>query len=220
MQEKIRKGLKVKVDFAHLPASVVGTIAHIDSRVLIVVVASDEAGARQSVPLDEQRNVRVSATAEGALYCFTSTLLRSSGLLFHLSPPVDVQRLQRREYVRERCLIDVELVTPGDDSGPVKPKRGTIVDISCGGLQLVYDGRIEVGDPVEVLLKFLHSGPPMQVAGTVVRIERFSRFGRELCGVAVRLVGLTRSAERRLFQFIMALQIKALKGTARDVRQR
>jgi c-di-GMP-binding flagellar brake protein YcgR len=220
MREKIRKGLKVQIDFAHLPVSVVGTIDSIDSRALIVLIASDEARARQSMPLNEQRNVRVSATAEDALYCFTSTLLRTSGLLFYLSPPVDIQRLQRREHVREQCLIDVEFVTPGDDAGPAKPKRGTAVNISCGGLQMVYDGRIEVGDPVEVSIKFLQSGPPMQLAGTVVRTERFSRFGRDLSRVGLRLVGLTRSAERRLLQFIRALQTKAPMGAARDVRRR
>jgi c-di-GMP-binding flagellar brake protein YcgR len=197
---------------------VVGTIAHIDSRALVVSVASHEARPRPSVPWNEQRNVRVSATAEDALYCFTSTLLRSSGLLLYLSPPTDVQRIQRREYVRERCLIDVEFVTPADHAGPAKPKRGTLVNISCGGLQLVCDGRIDVGDPIEVSMRVLRSEPPMQVAGTVVRTERFSRFGRELSRVALRLVGLSRSAERRLLQFIMTLQTKALMGAGRDVR--
>lgn len=217
MDERICKGLKVEIDFADFPVSMVGTILHVDSQALVVSLVPDQVQDGPPEPVSRSGGVRVSATAADALYCFTSKLLRSSGLLLYLSQPVDVQRLQRREYVRERCLIDVEFVTSAEDhTGPAKPKRGTLEDISCGGLQLVYDGRIEVGDTVEVLLKFLNSGPPMRVAGTVVRTELFPRFGRELCRVAVRLVGLTRSAERRLFQFIMALQIKALKGAARD----
>lgn len=214
MQEKVWKGLKVEIDFAHPPLSVVGTIVHIDPHTLVVSLAPEEEREQLTAPLTEHGEVRVSATAEDALYRFTSTLRRSSGLLLYLSPPGRVQRVQRRGQVRQPCLLDVEFVAPTGGGAPAQPKRATVVNISCGGLLMVYVGDLELGDPVKVSMKFPQGEPPLQADGTVVRTERFSRFGRDLCRVALRLGSLTRDDEKRLFQFITKLQVKATLGRA------
>lgn len=218
MEEKICKGLTVEIDFADFPVSMIGTILHVDSQALVVSLVPDQAQDEPAAPVSLSGGVRVLATAADALFCFTSRLLRSSGLLLYLSPPTDVQRIQRRADVRERCLIDVEFVTPTDHVSPAKPKRGTLVDISCGGLLLIYEGEMEVGDPVEVSVKFPRGGPPLQVAGTVVRTEQLSSSRRDLSRVAVHLAGLTMSDRKRVFQFIMGLQVRTVTGTIRGGR--
>jgi len=218
MDEKICKGLTVEIDFADFPVPMVGTILHVDSQSLVVSLIPGQAQDGPMAPASLSGSVHVLATAADALFGFTSKLLRSSGLLLYLSPPTDVQRIQRREDVRERCLLDVELVTPTDHASPAKPERGTLVDISCGGLLLVYEGEVEVGDTVEVSVQFPRGGPPLQAAGTVVRTEQLSGSGRDLSRVAVHLAGLTVSDRKRVFQFIMGLQVRAATGTVRGGR--
>lgn len=213
MEEKICKGVKVEIDFADCPVSMVGTILQVDSQTLVVSLVSDENQDGPAASLSPASGVHVVATAEDALYRFTSTLLHSSGLLFYLTPPTEVQRVQRREHVRERCLLDVEFVISGNDNSATQRKHATAVSISCGGLLLVYEGRVEVGDPVEVSVRLPQGGPPLQVSGTVVRTEPFSRLGRELSRVAVRLVDLKASDERKILQFVMGLQVRAAKGS-------
>jgi c-di-GMP-binding flagellar brake protein YcgR len=218
MDEKICKGLTVEIDFADFPVSMVGTILHVDSQALVVSLRPDQGQDGPMAPVSLSGGVRVLATAADALFGFTSKLLRSSGLLLYLSPPTDVQRIQRRADVRERCLLDVEFVAPTDHAGPAKPERGTLVDISCGGLLLIYEGDMEVGDTVEVSVKFPRGDPPLQVAGTVVRTEQLSSSRRDLSRVAVHLAGLTMSDRKRVFQFIMGLQVRAATGTVRGGR--
>lgn len=218
MDEKICKGLKVEIDFTGFPISMAGTIMHVDSQTLVVSLAADENQDTSAIPLSPASSVGVVATADDALYRFTSTLLHSSGLLFYLTPPAEVQRVQRREHVRERCLLDVEFVIPGHTSATTQRTQATAVSISCGGLLLVHEGRVEVGTPVEIAVRLPHDGPPVQAAGTVVRTEPFFRLGRELSRVAVRLVDLKISDERRILQFVLGLQIKTARGTVRGSR--
>ncbi|MDD5558341.1 PilZ domain-containing protein [Candidatus Methylomirabilis sp.] len=208
MRERIRKGLKVTIDFADCPVSMVGTILHVDVQTLVVSLASEENQGKSAGSLTTARDVRVSATVEDAIYRFTSTLLRSSGLLFYLTPPGEVQRHQRREHVRQPCLLDVEFVMSRGNGAQAPRKRATAVNISCGGLLLVCEGRMEVGDAVDVSVIFSRDEPPLQTAVQVVRTEQSVRSGRDLRRVALRVTDLKRADEKRLTQFITKLQTK------------
>lgn len=216
MQERIRKGVRVEINFADLPVSMVGTILHVDSQALVVSLAPDEDPARPAAPSTPAGNVQVSATTEDALYRFTSTLLRSSGLLLYLSPPLEIRRLQRRENVRQPCLLDLEFIAPRGDRAREKREQATAINISCGGLLIVYGGQLEVGEAVELLMKFPHGEPPLQAVARVIRTEHFSSPGQDLRSrVALRVVGLQRADEKRLTQFITKLQVKSVRGALR-----
>lgn len=208
MREKIRKGLKVEIDFADCPVSMVGTILQVDLQTLVISLAPEEDQGKPTRPLTTARDVRVSATMEDAIYRFTSTLLHSSGLLFYLTPPGEVQRHQRREHVRQPCLLDVEFVMSRDNGAQASRKQATAVNISCGGLLLVCEGRMEVGDALDVSVIFSRDEPPLQAAVQVVRTEQFSRSGRDLRRAALRVVDLKRADEKRLTQFIVKLQTR------------
>ena len=215
MRERIRKGVRVEINFADLPVAMVGTILHIDSQTLVVSLVPDENQAKPAVPSTAAGDVQVLATAEDALYRFTSRLLRSSGLLLYLSSPLEVRRLQRREHVRQPCLLDLEFIIQRSDRVLEKRERATAVNISCGGLLIVYGGRLEAGDAVELSMKFPHGEPPLQVVARVIRTEHFSSLGQDLRRVALRVVGLQRADEKRLTQFITKLQVKSMRGAFR-----
>lgn len=211
MQEKIREGIEVEIRFVDCPVSAVGTIARIDPAAFVVSLVPENERLAVSASSIEGRGVWVMAAADDALYRFTAKLLRASGRFLYLSFPAKFERVQRREHVREACLFEVEFVTPLDRRAG-RRNKATAVNISCGGLRAVYDGRVEAGDHVEVSLQFPQDGPPLQLSGAVLRKEEFSRFGRRLSRVTVRFDGLAKTDERRLAEFITRLQVKSRRG--------
>ncbi len=211
VQSKICKGLKVS-RMCRPPVSMVGMLLRVDSQTLVVSLTHDDGPDRTARSVGQAGDVQVSATADDALYHFTSTLLQSSGLLLYLSPPREVRRVQRRDNVRQPCLFDVEMVMPGSERAPAKRERATAVNISCGGLLIVFEGRLVVGDAVDLSMKLLRGEPPIQATARVIRTEPFSRIGQNLSRVALRVVGLQRADERRLTQFIAKCQVKIRTG--------
>lgn len=212
MENKICNGLKVQVEFADPPISMIGTILRVDSQTLVVSLSYDKDGDVSTTSRNSAGDVQVSATADDALYCFRSTLLHSSGLLLHLSPPGEVRRVQRREDVRQPCLFDVELILPKGGRMPVKRERATAVNISCGGLLIVFSGRLEAEDAVELSMTLSRGESPIHVAARVVRSESFSHLGQTQNRVALRMMALQRADERRLRQFITKCQVKTRTG--------
>ncbi|HWQ70016.1 MAG TPA: PilZ domain-containing protein [Patescibacteria group bacterium] len=213
MENKICNGLKVQVEFADPPVSMTGTILRVDSQTLVVSLTHDKDGDVSRTSRNSAGDVQVSATADDALYRFRSTLLHSSGLLLHLSPPGEVHRVQRREDVRQPCLVDVELILPNRDRTPVKRERATAVNISCGGLLIVFNGRLAAEEAVELSMHLARGEPPIHVTARVVRTEPFSHLGQHQSRVALRLTGLQRADERRLRQFITKCQVKTRHGS-------
>ena len=216
MGNKICSGLKVMVECGDPPVSMGGTILHVDSQTLAVSLAPEgrQDEPRSETPVRPSGEVQVSATADDALYRFTSTLLRSSDCLLYLSSPREVRRVQRRDDVRQPCLLDVELVIPIGEQMSAKPERATAVNISRGGLLIVFNGRLEVGDAVRLSMKLPGGEPPIKVAASVVRRESFSHLGQDLVKVALHITGLQRADERRLTQFITRCQVKVRTGAA------
>lgn len=211
MERKICKGVKAEIGFADSPVSMVGTIVDVNSQRLVVSLTQDQGAGRSAATPKTNRlgGVRVVATADDALYRFTSTLLQSSDSLLYLSFPGEVQRVQRREDVRQPCLIDVEVKIPRGERVPPRRARATAVNISCGGLLIIFDGRLEVGDAVALSMELPDGGPLAEVAARVVRTEPYSHRGQELMRVALRLERLQPADRKRLTQFITKCQVKA-----------
>jgi len=213
VSSKICKDLKVRVEWTDPPASMTGTILRADSQTLVVSLAPEGVGDRPATSLRAAKTVRISAAADDALYCFDSTPLQSSGLLLHLTPPREICRVQRREDVRQPCLLDVELVIPRGGQ-KTATSRATAVNISRGGLLIVFDGRLGTGDTVQLSMTLPGGEPPIRADAMVVRTEPFLRLGQQRLRVALRITGLPRPDERRLSQFITRCQVKARSGVA------
>lgn len=214
MEHKICKGLKVEVGFADSPASMTGAIVGVDSQTLVVSLAQDRGEAGPAAPMTNRAGkVQVVATGDDALYHFTSTLVQSSDSLLYLSLPAEARRVQRREDVRQSCLFDVELNIPRGERVPARRTRATAVNISCGGLLIIFSGRLEIGDAVALSIELPGGGRLAEVSARVVRTELLSRAGQELSRVALRLEGLQPGDRKRLTQFIMKCQIKARTAT-------
>lgn len=91
----------------------------------------------------------------------------------------EVVKIQRREYYRLDCILDVyyrvveaEMETSNKDSGKEKPfTRALANNLSGGGISLLLEEKIEVGKTVECEI-FSERGKKIRFFGKVVRYER------------------------------------------------
>jgi c-di-GMP-binding flagellar brake protein YcgR len=114
----------------------------------------------------------------------------------------DVERIQRREFVRVPAYLDVAV------HGVDEPLGGetTTLDISGAGIQITDPWNLPLGLDVRVELK-LPEGPPVKSLGRVVRQ------GAEENQKGIRLDGIARPDEDRLMRYIREREVQALRAS-------
>ena len=114
-------------------------------------------------------------------------------LHFHNHP--DEQHQERRQDLRVRATLALELTVPRDPS----PIRAQTLDISAGGLLIRHDSQLHSGDEVSVALELPDHKPPIKVSGRVAR-----EVGPDVAGI--RLVKIAPGDQRRINRFIFLRQ--------------
>ena len=114
----------------------------------------------------------------------------------------DVERIQRREFVRVPAHLEVSI------HGVDEPVGGetTTIDISGAGIQITDPWLLPLGLDVRVELK-LPGGPPVRSLGRVVRQ------GAEENQKGIRLDGIARPDEDRLMRYIREREVQALRAS-------
>jgi len=133
-----------------------------------------------------------------ATYHFTSMVLgrrRDKIPLYALSVPGEVKRVQRRHFVRLETLLEVRYAPLVDGDGEPVFRIARAIDISGGGMRLVTDQPLDVGD--RLLLRFtLDLGErqlDFETLGRVVRrdeqeaapVKTRYRYGIEFLGLSM-----------------------------------
>jgi hypothetical protein len=114
----------------------------------------------------------------------------------------DVERIQRREYVRIAAHLEVSI--KGIDE-PIGGETSTL-DVSGSGIRIADKWRLPLGLDVRVELK-LPEGPPVCALGRVVR------GGSTEEQKGIRLDGVGRSDEDRLMRYIRDREVQALRAS-------
>jgi hypothetical protein len=114
----------------------------------------------------------------------------------------DVERIQRREYVR--IAAHLEVTVNGIDEA-VGGETSTL-DVSGSGIRITDKWRLPLGIDVRVELK-LPGGPPLCALGRVVR------GGSEEDQKGIRLDGVSRADEDRLMRYIRDREVQALRAS-------
>jgi hypothetical protein len=124
---------------------------------------------------------------------------RSGSLVISLHG--DVERIQRREFVRIPAILDVSV------NGVDEPLGGetTTRDVSGSGIQIADPWNLPLGLDVRVELH-LPGGDPVRSLGRVVRA------GAEADQKGIRLDGLARADEDRLMRYIREREVQALRA--------
>jgi hypothetical protein len=114
----------------------------------------------------------------------------------------EVERIQRREFVRVPAFLDVTVRGVDEDIGG----ETTTIDISGAGIQITDKWNLPLGIDVRIDLK-LPDGDPLQSLGRVVRA------GAEEDQKGIRLDGIARPDEDRLMRFIREREVQALRAS-------
>src|SRR3954447_4314171 len=174
-----------------------GTIEDSDGATVTVALTVKDERVTRLVGQD----IAVEVMSGRGIYRFTGSLRndRNGSLTIALSG--DVERIQRREFVRVPAHLEVSVHGVGEPVGG----DTTTIDVSGSGVQITDKWNLPLGLDVRVELK-LPEGPPLRSLGCVVRA------GAEEDQKGIRMDGIARADEDRLMRYIRDREVAALRA--------
>lgn len=114
--------------------------------------------------------------------------LENSIPCYVVSKPINVKRIQRREYVRVDLLESIRFIK-NLDTKDEDAVNGTILDVSGGGVRLQTTEKLEISEKIICLLNI--DDEVVDIAGRIVRkeedVEKFHMYGVEFENVLDRV---------------------------------
>ena len=179
-----------------LPATVERSDA---SSVAVALAVKDERVARLV-----GHEMAVEITSGRGIHRYSGTLSAQDKGLLTVALSGDVERIQRREFVRVAAHLDVSVRGIDEDLGG----ETTTLDVSGSGMRIADKWHLPMGLDVRVELK-LPDGPPLSVLGRVVRT------GAEEDQKGIRFDSIQRADEDRLMRYIRDREVQALRASRR-----
>jgi c-di-GMP-binding flagellar brake protein YcgR len=148
------------------------------------------------------QDIAVEIMSGRGIYRFAGALRAERAGSLTIALTGEVERIQRREYVRIPAYLEV--IVEGID----EPLGGdtTTLDVSGAGIQITDPWNLPLGLDVRISLKLPGEGPPVGSLGRVVRE------GAEPDQKGIRLDGLARADEDRLMRYIRDREVQALRA--------
>jgi PilZ domain len=192
----LKAGQHVIVRTIHIGA-IPGTIDVVgDASLTVVLTVRDERFQRLL-----GHDIAVEVSSGRGIYKHSGTLKADRGGTLTIELTGEVERIQRREFVRISAHLDVRVDGVDEDIGG----DTTTLDISGAGIQITDPWNLPLGLAVRVQLK-LPEGPPLAASGMVVRQ------GAEENQKGIRLDGIPRPEEDRLMRYIREREVQMLRA--------
>ena len=175
-----------------------GTMERVDGGSVVVALAVKDDRIARTIGQDWA----VEATSGRGIFRYPGRLKADKNGSLSIALTGDVERIQRREFVRIEAFLDVAV------RGVDEPVGGetTTVDISGSGIQIQDKWNLALGTDVRVELQ-LPEGPPLRALGRVVRA------GQEPEQKGIRMDGIARADEDRLMRYIRDREVQALRAS-------
>jgi hypothetical protein len=144
----------------------------------------------------------VEITSGRGIHRYTGTLAAQRSGVLTITLSGDIERIQRREFVRVAAHLDVTI------EGVDEPVGGstTTLDLSCRGMRITDSFNLSLGIDVRIVLQ-LPDPPPLTALGRVVRV------GSDEDQKGVRFDSVSRADEDRLMRYIRDREVKALRAS-------
>jgi PilZ domain-containing protein len=174
------------------------TIEKADAAAVTVALAVKD----DRIPRLVGHEIAVEITSGRGIHRYTGTLSgeRSGSLTITLSG--DVERIQRREFVRVAAHIDVTVRGIDEEVGG----ETTTLDLSGSGMRIQDKFDLPLGIDVRIELQ-MPDGLPLGALGRVVRV------GSEPDQKGIRFDSVSRADEDRLMRYIRDREVKALRAS-------
>jgi PilZ domain len=174
------------------------TIEKADAATVTVALAVKD----ERIPRLVGHEMAVEITSGRGIHRYTGTLSgeRAGSLTITLSG--DVERIQRREFVRVAAHLDVTVQGVDEEVGG----ETTTLDLSGSGMRVQDKFNLPLGIDVRIELQ-MPDGPPLTALGRVVRV------GSEEDQKGIRFDSVSRADEDRLMRYIRDREVKALRAS-------
>jgi PilZ domain len=175
-----------------------GTIEQVAGGSVVVALAVKDDRIMRTIGQDWA----VEATSGRGIFRYPGRLKADNNGSLSITLTGEVERIQRREFVRIEAFLDVTV------RGVDEPVGGdtTTVDVSGSGIQIQDKWNLALGTDVRVELQ-LPEGPPLRALGRVVRE------GQEPEQKGIRMDGIARADEDRLMRYIRDREVQALRAS-------
>lgn len=173
------------------------------------VERSDASSVKVALRAKDERVTRlvghelaVEITSGRGIHRYSGTLSAQDKGVLTVTLSGDVERIQRREFVRVAAHLDVTVHAVDSDLGG----ETTTLDVSGSGIRITDKWHLPLGLDVRVELK-LPDGPPLSMLGRVVRL------GAAEDEKGIRFDGVARADEDRLMRYIRDREVQALRAS-------
>jgi hypothetical protein len=146
--------------------------------------------------------IAVEITSGRGIHRYTGSLAAQKAGLLTILLSGDVERIQRREFVRVAAHLDVTIQGIDEEVGG----DTTTLDLSGSGMRIADKFHLPLGIDVRITLQ-LPDGPPMSALGRVVRV------GSDEDQKGIRFDSVSRADEDRLMRYIRDREVKALRAS-------
>jgi hypothetical protein len=173
------------------------------------VEKADAATATVALAVKDERvsrlvghEIAVEITSGRGIHRYTGTLSGERGGSLTIALSGDVERIQRREFVRVAAHLDVTVRGVDQEVGG----ETTTLDVSISGMRIADKWNLPLGIDVRIEL-IMPEGPPLSALGRVVRV------GSESDQKGIRFDSVSRTDEDRLMRYIRDREVKALRAS-------
>jgi PilZ domain len=174
------------------------TIEKADAATVTVALAVKDERVQRLVG----HEIAVELTSGRGIHRYTGTLSGERSGVLTIALSGDVERIQRREFVRVAAHLDVTVKGVDQEVGG----ETTTLDVSGSGMRIVDKFNLPMGIDVRLELA-LPDGPPLSALGRVVRV------GSDVDQKGIRFDSVSRTDEDRLMRYIRDREVKALRAS-------
>ena len=119
----------------------------------------------------------------------------------------EAERIQRRRCFRVPVKVGLEVTQP--DVVPPRPFRATMADLSAGGVRLVFDHAVFVGQSFLISLDLEDGLPPLRCKGQAVRVMPLAD---NQSNVGITFQNITEAQEGRITDYLLVALLRRLGG--------
>ena len=153
--------------------------------------------------------------SEKCTYRFSSFFCASSPLpdrIWYMELPAEVERQQKRDFVRVPAPFPMDLVLPNLYGGMNMPKETTLVDLSGSGASFVWTEPLEQGMEIEITIPDLPAIGELKTKAVVMRSIDRTALATPIFQIGAHFaVHLEKRRQNQLVRCIFLLQRKYLE---------
>ena len=163
----------------------------------------------QIVPLSPGTTVKVIYTDQMAIYSFLSQVIslnRQNLPTVILGEPYDLQRIQRRNFVRLEATLNIIITQVDEDYKPAgETFSGTTVDLSGGGAMFLCNTVLKCGDSLATMV-YLSDNDSVKALGRVTRFVENLPNAKHKYSVGIEFTVIEESERDKIIKFIFNRQ--------------